>query len=163
MADRTYRIEISVDNLQESKSPIAGDNKQSDTEKGKGALTKKQAKDFGTAMVAYGKVKSFATQIINHEVSIVELRTGSRELQERANFTNQMVQTGVGILEGAVSGALVGGLPGFIAGTLLSVTHTVIGYTQKQDTLNAQRNLETASIAMNNIRAGANGSRRGQQ
>lgn len=162
MADRTYKIVISAENLQDAKSPIAGDNKSSDTEKGKGLLTKEGARTFGKVMVAYGTVKSFATQIANHEVSMVELRTGSREQQERANFTYQLAQSGMGLLEGAIGGAMVGGLPGFIIGTVLSVAHTAIGYAQRQDTLNMQRDLENSSLGMNYIRAGANGSRRGQ-
>ena len=164
MADRTYKIIISAENLQDAKSPIAGDNKPSDTEKGKegGAKEGGATKALG-AVISYRTVKSFATQIVNHHVSTVELRTGSREQQERANFTYQLAQSGMGLLEGAIGGAMVGGLPGFIIGTVLSVAHTAIGYAQRQDTLNMQRDLENQSIGMNYIRAGANGSRRGQQ
>ena len=141
-------------------SPIAGSSKaKSDTEEREGILSKEGAKAFGSAMVAYHQVKSFATQIINHEVSKVELRTGSREMQQRANFINSTVQQGIGILESMATGALVGGLPGAIIGTALGTAHTLISYAQRQDTINTQRTLENRSIAMNFIRAGANGSR----
>lgn len=162
MENRNYTITIKTDSLSSGgKSPISGDKKGSDKDKSSGGLLSKDgAKAFGKAMVAYSTVKSFATQIVNHEVSMVQLRTGSNELQERANFTNQMIQKGVGILEGGVAGALVGGLPGFIIGTSLSFLHTMISYGQKASELNTQRTLENMSIQQNYIRAGANGSRR---
>lgn len=161
MENRNYTITIKTDSLSSgNKSPIAGDNKGTDKEKsGGGLLSKDAAKAFGKAMVAYSTVKSFATQIVNHEVSMVQLRTGSNELQERANFTNQMIQKGVGILEGGVTGALVGGLPGFLIGTTLSLMHSVIGYGQAVNRLNTERTLENQSIMMNFVRAGAKGSR----
>ncbi len=164
MADRTYKIYLMAENLQDAKSPIAGDNKSSDTEKGKesGAKGGGSLKAIGS-IVSYSTLKSFATQIVSHQVSTVELRTGSREQQERANFTYQLAQKGLGIIEGAVGGFMVGNLPGAIIGFLLSATHTAIGYAQKENTLNMQRDLENVSIGMNYLRAGVNGSRRGQQ
>lgn len=160
MENRNYTITIKADSLSSgNKSPIAGDNKGTDKEKS-GLLSKEGAKAFGKAMVAYSTVKSFATQVINHEVSMVQLRTGSNELQQRANFANQMIQKGVGILEGGVAGALVGGLPGFIVGTGLSLLHTMISYGQKQQELDTQRTVENQSIQMNYVRAGASGSRK---
>lgn len=140
-------------------SAVAGSNAKSDTEKSKGLLTQEQAKAFGTAMVAYGKIKSVATQIVNHNVSQVQLRTGSNELQEKANFINQTVQQGIGILEGGVAGAMVGGLPGFIAGLGMSAITTAINYVQKQDTINLKRDIEDATISLNLQRAGSQGSR----
>lgn len=162
MENRNYTITIKADNLSSgNKSPIAGDNKGTDKEKSNGGLLSKEgAKAFGKAMVAYSTVKSFATQVINHEVSMVQLRTGSNELQQRANFTNQMIQKGVGILEGGIAGAMVGGLPGFIVGTGLSLLHTMISYGQKQQELDTQRTVENQSIQMNYVRAGASGSRK---
>jgi hypothetical protein len=155
----TYEFIIKKQGGGSSKSPVAGDEKSTDTEKGQGLLSKDGAKKFAQGMVAYKTVKSFATQIINHEVSMVELRTGSKELQERANFTNQLVQQGVGILESMVAGAMVGGIVGAVVGTALSVTHTAIGYAQAQNRIDTQRTLENNSIQMNYIRAGARGSR----
>ena len=91
---------------------------------------------------------------------MVQLRTGSNELQERATFINNMHQQGLGVLEGMVTGAMVGGLPGAIIGTTLSLMHTMIGYGQAQNRINTERTLENVGIGMNYIRAGANGSRR---
>lgn len=156
---RHYKITIKNNTGGDNNSPIAGSNSTTDTQKSKGLLSKEAAKTYGAVMVAYGTVKSFTTQIINHEVGKVELRTGSREQQERANFINSTVQKGVGILETMAGGALLGGLPGAIIGTMLGTAHTIISYAQRQDMLNTQRSLENRSIQMNYIRAGANGSR----
>ncbi len=160
---RNYTITIKADKLLGGKKAVAGNNNQSDTEKGKGLLTEESAKKFGTAMVAYRTVKSFATQIASHEVSMVQLRTGSNELQERANFVYEMHEKGLGIVEGAVTGALIGGLPGFIVGTGLSLLNTLISYGQRQNEINTQKTVENVSIQMNYIRAGANGSRRANE
>jgi hypothetical protein len=156
---RNYTITIKAENLEKESTGIAGSNKKSDTEQRKGLLTKEGAKTFAKGMAAYHTVKSFATQVVNHEVSMVQLRTGSNELQERANFINQTVQKGIGILEGGIAGAMVGGLPGFLIGTTLSLMHSVIGYGQAVNRLNTERTLENQSIMMNFVRAGAKGSR----
>ena len=154
-----YQITINAKGGVQKTSPIAGDNKASDTEKTKGLLNKEQAKQFAAGMVAYRQVKSFATQILNHKVSTVQLRRGSNELQERANFMNQLAQKGVGVLEGALTGAMIGGGIGAIVGVTLSVAHTAIGVAQAQQTLELQNTLENVGLNMNYIRAGASGSR----
>ena len=163
MEQRNYTITIKTDKLSGGgNDAIAGSSTESEKESAKssGLLTKEGAKAFGKGLVAYRAVKSFATQVINHEVSMVQLRTGSNELQQRANFQNQLIQQGVGIIEGAVAGALVGGLPGFIIGTATSLLNTMVSYGQAQNRLDTQNALEGASISLNKIRAGVNGSRR---
>ncbi len=159
--DREYTIVIKNQGGGK-KSPISGDKGESSTEKGKGILTKEGAKAFGKAMVAYGVVKSFATQAINHEVSMVQLRTGSNELQGRASFINEVAQKAVNFGESIVAGALVGGVGGAIAGGVLSIMHTAIGYMQNQERINTERSLENVSLNMRFVRAGANSSRGSQ-
>lgn len=158
--NRNYTITIKSENLFSNDSAIAGDNKKSEKEQTKGLVSKEDAKMFAAAMVSYNTVKSFATQIINHEVSMVQLRTGSNELQERASFINDMVQQGVGVLEGAVTGAMVGGLPGFIAGLGISLISKTISYSQKVDEINTKRTVENVGREMTYIRAGSGGSRK---
>jgi tetrahydromethanopterin S-methyltransferase subunit G len=164
MEGRNYTITIKADKLSSGGgSPIAGDKKESDTKKSGGILTKEGAKAFASTMVAYHTVKSFATQVVNHEISMVQLRTGSNELQARVSFINQMTQQGLGILEGTVTGLMVGSLPGMVVGLALSTMHSLVSYTQKVDELNTRRSLENESLHMNYIRAGASGSRRNEQ
>lgn len=158
--DREYQIVIKNETAAQQKSPIAADQNQSDTEKGKGLLSKSAAKTFMGGMVAYGTVKSFATQIVNHEVSMVQLRTGSKEEQDRANFTRDMVMKGLSIVEAGTMAALVtGNVLGFVAGAGIAITQQFISYSRNQDRINTQRTLENQSIQLNYIRAGARGSR----
>ena len=163
MANNTeYTIVIKREGGSSDKNPVAGSNTEQDSGKSGGILSKQGAKNFAKGMVAYRTVKSFATQMINHEVSMVELRTGSNELQQRANFINEMHQKGVGILETTVTGALVGGLPGALVGLTLSTAHTLIGYSQNQQRLNEERAIENETIRRNIVRAGASNSRANQ-
>jgi hypothetical protein len=163
MADREYSITIEVKGGVDGKnSPISGDNGSNTTDDAKsgGFLSKGQAKDFGKALTAYHFAKSFTDQIFTHEVSMVELRTGSGELQQRANFNLEVGQKIIGGIESIAVGAAVGGLPGALLGMTTSAAHWAISYNQKVETLNTQRTLENQSIQMNYIRAGASGSRR---
>ena len=159
--ERNYTLTIKIDELSEgSASPIA-DDKGSATPgtQQQGLLNKDQAKMFATGFAAYKTVKSFAVQSINYEVSLVSLKTGSQELQERANFTNQVIQKGVGIMETVAAGALIGGLPGALIGLAVGTAHTLIDIGQKQNTINLQNSLESETLQRNIIRAGARGSR----
>ena len=155
--ERNYTLTIKAENLTGARtSPIAGDN---NAEQGQGLLSKEQAKVFAKGMAAYHTVKSFATQTINYRVSTVSLRTGSNELQQRAEFINDVVQKGVGIIETIGAGALVGGLPGAAVGLAVGTLHTAIGFMQNQDRIDKQYALEQETIQRNFIRAGARGSR----
>lgn len=156
-----YSITIEVGGNIENDSPISGDKgNKSDTEKGKGLLSKQGAKTFAKGLVAYHTLKSYTDQIVSHHVSTVELRTGSRELQERANFMLDITQKSIGIAESVLSGAMVGGIGGAAVGLLIGFAHTAISYQQKQQTLDLQETLENQTLRMNYIRAGAGGSRR---
>lgn len=159
-----YSITIEVSGNVSSESPISGDKTGgSDTEKGKNIVTKDSLGGIAKKLISYHTVKSFADQVISHEVSMVELRTGSREMQERANFMLGMSQKVVSVGESMVTGALVGGPAGVavaVMGMALNIMQTAISYQQKQQTLNTERTLENQTIRMNYVRAGANGSRR---
>lgn len=158
--DRRYEIILRNDTGGGgSRSPIAGDSRKSDTEKGKGLLSKEGAKAFAQGLVAYRTLKSFGTQILTHEVSLVSLRSGSNEMQERAQFVYEVGNQGIGILESTATAAAVGGWVGAAVGFILSTAHTLVGFSQKQDTINVQRTVEGQSLQLNYIRAGTRGSR----
>lgn len=165
MADREYSITIEVkqEETSENKSPIAGDKKEkedSEVFKDSGILNKEQAKAAGKVLTAYHFAKSFTDQIISHNVSMVELNTGSKELQDRANFNLQVGQKLAGMVESVTMGALVGGWVGAIAGIAVGTVSSAINYTQAQERLDKQKAIEDTSLQMNYIRAGAGGSRR---
>lgn len=153
-----YIITIKRDTKVESDSPVAGN----ETESSGGLLSKKSAKVFAQGMVAYRQVKALGVQAINHEVSLVQLRTGSNELQQRADFINDVVQKGVGALESVAVGALVGGVGGALAGLAMSGVTYAIQIQQKRERLDLEREVENESIRRNLIRAGASNSRANQ-
>ena len=159
--EREYTLTIKAENLTaDNKSPIASDGMSgAGSTESKGLLTKEGAAAFAVGFAAYKTVKSFATQVINYKVSTVSLRTGSNELQQRADFINEVAQKGLGILETTTAGALVGGLPGALVGLAIGSLHTAVGFIQNQDKINLQYELEQETIQRNIIRAGARGSR----
>ena len=170
MGSGNYTITLEIKGLADSSSPVAGattspSSAVADTaiSTGAGAPSGEKSTKNLTKLTAYHTLKSFALQQINYEVSIVELRTGSRDMQERANFYNSIVQKGLGIVEATAVGFKMGNLPGALAGLMLSTAHTAIGYAQKQNTINLQQTLENRSLEMMRIRAGALGSRSNTQ
>lgn len=137
-------------------SPISGNLNSPTTSNAKtgGFLSKSQAKAFGAGMVVYHQVKSFATQIVSHEISITSLKTGQNELQQRAQFNYDVGMRVLNAGESILVGAAVGGLPGAVAGLALSLTHTVIDISQRQQDLDLKRSLEQIQVRENVIRAG---------
>lgn len=160
-AERPYRIIIeNAGGVQSNKSPIANDGSPSDSEKGKGLLTKSQARAFMTGITAYRQVKGYANQIISFEHSMVALRTGSNEMQERAQFAQKVFNDGLGILEsGVVAGLATGNVVGFVVGVGVGLVSKGINIMQNQIRINTERSVENQSIQLNYIRAGARGSR----
>lgn len=142
-----------------AKNSTQSSTQQAHQQKAGAGITKGNLKLMG----AYHTVKSFAVQQINHEVSLVELRTGSKDAQDHASFYNNLVQTGLGIAESVAVGAYVGSLPGAIAGLLLSTGHKVLSYANANETLQIQRQIENRSLHAQYIRAGAQGSRSERQ
>lgn len=88
---------------------------------------------LGIGMSFYGAIKVGIGEI-DHKISLVSLRTGSNELQAKANFYRH--------------------LPSNIAKQL-----NFVNIYRSQQTLNLQEAVENVSIQMNLTRAGANGSR----
>lgn len=124
--------------------------------KDKGGL---EAKKILKTFVGYNAIKSFATPVISHNVSMVQTKTGSREAQQRASFVYSMHIKGLSAVETMVGGAMVGGLVGAVAGLALSAMHTVMDFSLKRETLQEQRQLEDISRYTSAQRATVSGSR----
>ena len=159
-----YEIIIKADNLKKNKSPISGDGKESDTAEKESVGVGDILKTIKSS-IAYKVVKSTATQVVNHEISLVQLRTGSNEMQGRANFVNKHVQSGLGLLGGVALGLATGNL--WLTGMAvlnagISTINGLIGISQNQQRLNLENSLESISLNAQFIRAGANGSRGGR-
>jgi hypothetical protein len=104
--------------------------------------------------------KPWINQVASHEISMVELRTGSREAQQKTQFTYDVASKVVGFGTSILSGYAVGNVPGAIIAGLVNIGHTVVSYAQKEETINLKRSLESRTLQMNYVRAGAGGSRR---
>lgn len=156
-SDREYTIIIENKGGSDdggASSVFAGNNTASSDNATAANANKKKAnlKTDISAMFAYRTVKSFAVQQINHEVSLVELKTGSKDAQDHANFYNQVIQSGVSILETTAIGATTGSLPGALIGFAVSATQKVVSIINQNDTINTQRDIENRSLQQSYIR-----------
>lgn len=110
-------------------------------------------------LVAWKKASPWVNQVVSHEIGLVELRTGSRIQQQKAEFAMQVASEAIGFGESVLTGYAIGNVPGAIIGGVMSLGHTLLSISQKAQTINEQRSLENRSIQLNYIRAGALGSR----
>lgn len=134
------------------KNPVAGNG--AEPKEGSGSQSSSRKAAIAKGIVVYRTAKSFVDQAVTHNISTVSLRTGAEELQERLAFAREMTQKGLNIVESVAFGALVGNAAGAIIGLMTSVSHTVISYAQKAETLRLERSVENASLHNMAIRAG---------
>ena len=174
--DRNYTITLKIEGSTNAgaSSAVAGSSTQSQKqavadninipESHPGLLQNGNARlALATSLVAWNTIKPYITQQINYRVSLVELKTGSREMQEKANFFNQTIQKGVGLAESIGVGSLLGGAPGAVVGAAVDATRSIISYYQKVNMLNLQDTLESRSTELQRIRAASLGSRSNNQ
>ena len=106
------------------------------------------------AYMAYRRVESVAKSWINHEISMVSVRTGRVELQQRYQFA---ADTAFGIVDTVTNiavGAKVGGGAGAVVGAVVSVAQAGINLVQKLDRYNTQMYLENTSLGLMHVRSG---------
>lgn len=147
-----YTITIKNE-TQSSKSPIA-DNSQSAKSENTQENDKLSRKDLADYFAFKRIVSPFVRMGIEYGISTVNVRTGRAEAQQRIQFAYSVGRQVVGVLENVAIGALVGGLPGAIVGAVMSTVTTVAGYAINQGKINMQRDLESISLGLMNIRAG---------
>ena len=143
-------------------SAVAGSEAGKEPKKEKKQLSNAQI-GIGKGLVAYNMAKPWINQVVSHNISLVELRTGSREAQQRRQFHYEIASKVMGFGESVLAGFAIGNVPGAIIAGLTSLGHTAITYAQREETINVQRNVEAQTIQRNYIRAGAGGSRRGYE
>lgn len=155
-----YQIEINVNDSDSSVSAVANTDKAPSPKDQKNPFTK----ELAVMGVAYHTAKSFATQVIKYEVvDTVQIKTGSKEMEQRAQFAYSIGEKAFNLVESAAIGWVVTGNPlGALAGAALSGLHTAIGYIQAQNTINLNKAVEGVSLDMNLMRAGGGGSRRNE-
>ncbi|MCH5165649.1 MAG: hypothetical protein J1G01_04540 [Clostridiales bacterium] len=148
----TYEIFIKNEAASEKSSPIAGGGSES-----KSASQSSGGVNIGIAkgLVAYNHyIKPFVSQMVNHHVSTVALRTGAEEHEERLSFAVSAVQKVGGLVSSVAMGAIIGNLPGAIIGGVLSIATTAMEYSNKQRQLDMQRTVENIGLRYMNARAG---------
>ena len=77
---------------------------------------------IGKGLIVYGAVRKVTNEIASFAISTVEVRTGSRELQQRTSYAYNTVTSFVdSTVAGAATGAMAGGVSGAIAGAALGI------------------------------------------
>lgn len=157
MAERQFMIVIR--NETDPKTPV-----DSSGVGGKGGvgklLTKKAA-----ALVSFGAIVSVADNIISFNNSLIEVRTGSRELQERTTYIYNTTKSFVSsAIAGGIAGAAYGGGPvGAVAGAAIGLVSAGFSYTvnraKQEYTISENARLETAQRQMAAQRVTVSGSR----
>lgn len=117
-----------------------------------------------TGMAAYGTVRKITNEIVSHNNSLIYVKTGSREAQERQTF---IYNTSMGFVDslvaGAAAGAMVSGPAGAAIGALIGVMNQglnmAINYAKTSDTLAKNRQLENIQRDLQAQRVTTNGSR----
>ena len=138
------------------KSPISNSqiNARVKELKAQYGLDQPEENQAAKGIISYAMAKPFVKQILQYQVSTVELRTGSAELQEKISFAYQVGSQTVSVIESIAIGAMVGNLPGAVIGAGLSIGSTLLGYAQRANTIRLQAELESVQISKLNVRAG---------
>jgi hypothetical protein len=172
MAERQFIIRIentSQGRAGESVGGAGGISKKTTTraKETEGKLGLFIAKSIGvplTGLAAYSSVRKITGTIMTHNNSLIEVRTGSREQQERTSF---VYNTSIGFVDSAVSGAsagaMVGGAYGAAIGAVIGIAKQglsmAINVAKTSDVLAKQRQLENITRDLQTQRVTVNGSR----
>lgn len=108
-------------------------------------LTK--AAKAGLSLIGFQGAKGVVDEIVTFNNSLIELRTGSREQQQRATFA---YSTASGLVNSVISGATggaamagaVGAASGAVLGLVKSIFSTSINFMKQEYVIAEQRNLE---------------------
>lgn len=117
-----------------------------------------------TGMAAYGTVRKITNEIVSHNNSLILVKTGSKEQQERQTF---IYNTSMGFVDSAVAGAatgfMVGGPLGAGVGALLGAAKQglsmAINVSKTSDILAKNRQLENIQRELQAQRITVSGSR----
>lgn len=141
----TYEIILKNETDDASETPVAGQQTKTTDPK-----QKKAAK----GLVSFSMAKPFINQVVQHQINTVELRTGSSELQQRISFAYQAAGSMASIVQTAVTGFAVGNVPGAVIGALLGIAGKAVSIGLNQNTIDLQRQQESISLGLMNLRAG---------
>lgn len=140
-------------------NPAQSTDKPTNGEKAANILAKKML-----GMFTVQSAMSTVNKIVAHNNGLIEVRTGSREQQERTSYIYNNISSFVGsTVGGAVSGATVAGVPGAIVGGVLgavtSAANFGINYLQQSAIIAENKQLETLTRLQTTQRVTVSGSR----
>lgn len=123
-------------------------------------LLAKQAR----GLITYAAISSAVDSVISYNNSLIEVRTGSRELQERTTYNYNLKKSFIGsTITGGIAGAAYGGVVGVGVGAVIGLLGAGVSYTinrAKQEGVIAENaRLETAQRQMAAQRVTVSGSR----
>lgn len=129
------------------------------TKKGVSDLLAKQAR----GLITYAAISSAVDSVISYDNSLIEVRTGSRELQERTTYNYNLKKS---FVNSAVAGGIAGkafGPAGIAVGALIGLTTAGVTYAinraKQEGVIRENARLETASRQMAAQRVTVSGSR----
>lgn len=161
MAENEYVIVLRNDTPQEDKKKKAvADNKDNIGKSEKTGLESLEKYVKPMAMIGYAK--SLAERLGGSYVNTVTLRTGYEEKQQRAQMYLSLASRGANILMSIGAGAMVGNVPGAIAGAVIGIANEGINMAIRQNEINIARQQESTTIFLNQIRMGAGSRREGR-
>lgn len=136
-----------------------GSEKKSNVEKAGNIVYKKML-----GLVSFGTVVSTVNRINTYKNSLIEVRTGSKEQQERTSYIYNNVSSFVSATAGgAIAGGMVAGIPGAIVGGIIGAVSSAanfgINYLQQSAVIAENKQLETMTRLMAAQRVTVSGSR----
>ena len=161
MENNEYVIVLRNETPQEDeKRKAVADNKDNI---GKGEKTGLQSLEkYGKPMAMIGYAKSLAERFGGSYVNTVTLRTGYEEKQQREQMYLSLASRGANILMSIGAGAMIGNVPGAIAGAVIGIANEGINMAIRQNEINMARQQESTAIFLNQIRMGAGNRREGR-
>ena len=136
-----------------------GSAKMSNVEKAGNIVYKKML-----GLVSFGAVMSTVNRVHTYKNSLIEVRTGSKEQQERTSYIYNNVSSFLtATVGGAIAGGTAAGIPGAIVGGIIgavgSAANFGINYLQQSAIIAENRQLETMTRLLTAQRVTVSGSR----
>jgi ABC-type histidine transport system ATPase subunit len=161
MENNEYVIVLRNETPQEDeKKKAVADNKDNIGKSKKTGL--ESLEKYAKPMAMIGYAKNLAERFGGAYVNTVTLRTGYEEKQQREQMYLNLASRGANILMSIGAGAMVGNVPGAIAGAVMSIASEGINMAIRQNEINMARQQESTAIFLNQVRMGAGNRREGR-
>lgn len=153
-------IKVTVTNeTVEDSPPVATQESMERDDNGppRGGMSEKKAKNaegknggLVAALVAVQHVTPYVNQVVNMNVSTITARTGSQELQQKAEIVAGFASSGTSI----AIGALVGGAPGAAVSAAMQAVSSAIAVVSAKNNIDLNKRIETEAINLRKSRTG---------